>query len=133
MRHMNRALKLVRQTEPLYATVRAARDMYSCAIGARCGSFSQHGEDTFIHEGFGRKKGDFYVDVGAYHPIRLSNTFLLYKNGWRGVTAELIRSRDRQLFMRLFPRGGDGQGGQLPDHSADVAVGSGRAAASRGA
>jgi FkbM family methyltransferase len=96
---MNRALRLVRQNEPLYATVRAARDMYSYAIGARRGSFSQHGEDTFIHERFGRKKGGFYVDVGASHPFRLSNTFLLYKNGWRGVTVEPI-----PLLGRLHKR-----------------------------
>lgn len=96
---MNRALKLVRQNEPLYATVRAARDMYSYAIGARRGSFSQHGEDTFIHERFGRKKGGFYVDVGASHPFRLSNTFLLYKNDWRGVTVEPV-----PLLGRLHKR-----------------------------
>ena len=96
---MNRALKPVRQNEPLYATVRAARDMYSYAIGARRGSFSQHGEDTFIHERFGRKKGGSYVDVGASHPFRPSNTFLLYKNGWRGVTVEPV-----PLLGRLHKR-----------------------------
>jgi FkbM family methyltransferase len=87
---MNRALKLVRQNEPLYAAVRGVRDMYSYARGASRGSFSQHGEDTFINARFGHKKDGFYVDVGASHPFRLSNTFLLYQNGWRGVTVEPI-------------------------------------------
>ena len=29
-----------------------------------------------------------YVDVGAYAPKRLSNTFYFYKKGWRGITVE---------------------------------------------
>jgi hypothetical protein len=27
----------------------------------------------------------FYVDVGAYHPIRVSNTWLFYLKEWRGI------------------------------------------------
>jgi len=30
-------------------------------------------------------KNGFYVDVGCNHPIFLSNTYLLYRRGWRGV------------------------------------------------
>jgi FkbM family methyltransferase len=30
----------------------------------------------------------FYVDVGAHHPIFLSNTYGLYCKGWRGVCVE---------------------------------------------
>ena len=30
----------------------------------------------------------FYVDIGAYHPIRHSNTYLFYQLGWRGVNVE---------------------------------------------
>ena len=29
-----------------------------------------------------------YVDVGAYAPKRISNTFYFYKKGWRGITVE---------------------------------------------
>jgi FkbM family methyltransferase len=35
----------------------------------------------------GRKTG-FYVDVGAHHPMRFSNTFLFYERGWRGINVE---------------------------------------------
>ena len=48
--------------------VRGLRDMYFYARGASCGSFSQHGEDTFINARFGHKRDGFYVDVGVSHP-----------------------------------------------------------------
>jgi len=35
----------------------------------------------------GQKKG-FYVDVGAHHPRRFSNTRLFYKQGWSGINIE---------------------------------------------
>jgi len=30
----------------------------------------------------------FYVDVGALHPYRFSNTYLFYRSGWRGINIE---------------------------------------------
>jgi FkbM family methyltransferase len=45
---------------------------------------------VFIWDFFGGKPNGFYVDVGANHPFRLSNTFLLYERGWRGITIEPI-------------------------------------------
>ncbi|WP_428488742.1 FkbM family methyltransferase [Rhodopila sp.] len=87
---MNRAIRTVRNNEILYSAYRSARDAYSYRAGQRRGSFSQHGEDHFILEHFMRKRSGFYVDVGASHPYRLSNTYLLYENGWRGVTVEPI-------------------------------------------
>lgn len=30
----------------------------------------------------------FYVDLGAHHPIRISNTFKLYANGWTGINID---------------------------------------------
>jgi hypothetical protein len=35
-----------------------------------------------------RLETGFYVDVGAHHPTRYSNTFLCYQRGWRGVNVE---------------------------------------------
>jgi FkbM family methyltransferase len=46
--------------------------------------FSQTGEDIVIANILNHKVG-FYVDVGCNEPIRLSNTFSLYLNGWRGI------------------------------------------------
>ena len=53
------------------------------------GSFSQHGEDRLLLEYFHGKPGT-YVDVGANYPVKISNTYLLYRNGWRGLTVEPI-------------------------------------------
>ena len=52
-------------------------------------SFSQFGEDLFIVEFFANQKEGKYVDLGAFHPMRLSNTYLLYKKGWSGTNIDL--------------------------------------------
>ena len=54
--------------------------------------FSQAGEDGILQAIFRKKlekkeKG-FFVDVGAYHPYKGSNTYLLYINGWRGINID---------------------------------------------
>lgn len=50
--------------------------------------YSHFGEDAFIDAYFRHKKHGFYVDVGAHHPKRYSNTALLYERGWRGINVE---------------------------------------------
>lgn len=50
------------------------------------GSYSQYGEDLIV-EKYLKKKGK-YLEIGAYHPTRLSNTYRFYKKGWRGVVVE---------------------------------------------
>ena len=52
-------------------------------------SFSQFGEDLFIAEFFANQKEGKYVDLGAFHPNRLSNTYLLFKKGWSGTNIDL--------------------------------------------
>jgi hypothetical protein len=32
----------------------------------------------------------FYIDVGAHHPFRYSNTHMLYRRGWRGINIDPI-------------------------------------------
>lgn len=51
-------------------------------------SYSQEGEDLLLHRIFEGKKTGFYVDVGAHHPRRFSNTHIFYKSGWRGINIE---------------------------------------------
>lgn len=51
-------------------------------------SYSQEGEDLVINKLFGNKTNGFFIDVGANHPIRFSNTCFFYKKGWRGVNIE---------------------------------------------
>ena len=63
-------------------------------------TYSMNGEDIFINNYFKKKMG-FYVDVGAYHPLELSNTFLLYKKGWGGINIDINKiSVDYFNFLR---------------------------------
>ncbi|CAB3806485.1 hypothetical protein LMG27177_06088 [Paraburkholderia fynbosensis] len=52
--------------------------------------YSQFGEDAVLREIISPTcaKG-VYVDVGAYHPIKFSNTYALYKRGWRGINIDM--------------------------------------------
>jgi len=52
--------------------------------------FSQFGEDVILRDWIPKdvQKG-FYVDVGCYHPKKFSNTYFLYKRGWRGINIDL--------------------------------------------
>jgi hypothetical protein len=59
------------------------------------------GVDIFINNFFKKKKG-FYVDVGAYHPLDLSNTYLLYKKNWNGINID-INSLSIDYFNYLRP------------------------------
>lgn len=79
--------------------VRAANNQMNFYRGLRRGSFSQHGEDAYVLNAFGSR--GVYVDVGANDPHRLSNTYALYRAGWRGLTIEPIRSLvDRHKKLR---------------------------------
>jgi FkbM family methyltransferase len=51
-------------------------------------SFSQEGEDLILNRLFEARQRGFYVDVGAHHPYRFSNTFLFYLRGWSGLNID---------------------------------------------
>src|ERR1035437_1182529 len=55
---------------------------------AQAKSFSQFGEDQLIWEYFGEKADGFFIEVGANHPIELSQTWLLEQHGWHGLLVE---------------------------------------------
>ena len=89
-RQFHRVADLVCGIAPL---VRSARSL----------SFAQYGEDVLLAVClFPRSKG-FYVDVGAYHPWRNSNTYKLYLRGWSGLTIEPNPAAER-LFRRYRSR-----------------------------
>lgn len=83
----------------------------------RLGTFAQHGEDHFLLKYFGGKKQGSYLDIGASHPFRISNTYLLYKHGWRGTIVEPIqelcklhqrwRPLDKQLNVAVAEKNGE--------------------------
>ena len=52
-------------------------------------SYSQYGQDVYLLDLIGPNKR--YVEVGANHPIRLSNSYLLEKNGWEGVSIDPLK------------------------------------------
>jgi FkbM family methyltransferase len=66
-------------------------------------SYSQEGEDMILRRVFGRKRDGFYVDVGAHHPRRYSNTNYFYKRGWTGINIEPNPDAIR-IFKRARPR-----------------------------
>ena len=49
-----------------------------------------------------KKKTGFFVDVGAYHPLELSNTYLLYKRGLNGINID-ISSLSVDYFNYIRP------------------------------
>ena len=78
--------------------------------------FSQEGEDAILSKIFHDIVKGFYVDVGAHHPYRYSNTHLLYKKGWSGINIDatdesiqllnLSRQRDTNI-MALVGKNGE--------------------------
>ena len=51
-------------------------------------SYAMDNEDTAVLNYFKDKKNGFYVDVGCYHPIHRNNTYLLHKQGWKGINID---------------------------------------------
>lgn len=65
-------------------------------------SFSQEGEDMILGRVFDRQATGFYVDVGAHHPQRFSNTYYFYLRGWRGMNIDPLPGSMAE-FNRLRP------------------------------
>lgn len=74
--------------------------------------FSQHGEDVVIHKLFDKKLNNgFYIDIGAHHPFRQSNTAYLWLKGWNGINVDAsqvsiekfnkIRKKDTNLWAAI--------------------------------
>lgn len=51
-------------------------------------SYSQYGEDVILKHLLINKKKGVFVDVGAHHPTIFSNTYALYREGWKGVNID---------------------------------------------
>jgi len=92
---------LVQAVDDVVRSLNFSAKVYDTMFARR--SYSQFGEDkvirTFLPERFGS-----YLDIGAGHPIRNSNSYLFYKSGWNGTliepisdlakTAKRVRRRD---------------------------------------
>ena len=66
-------------------------------------SWSQEGEDQILRRIFEQQSTGFYVDVGAHHLKRFSNTFFFYKRGWQGINIDAMPG-SMALFNRARPR-----------------------------
>jgi len=66
-------------------------------------SYGQFGEDAFIQALLKNIKTGMYCDVGAYHPVLYSNTYGLYKRGWKGIVIDPNNSFSL-LYKLLRPR-----------------------------
>ena len=65
--------------------------------------FSQEGEDIILNRIFEDKASGLFVDVGAHHPKRFSNTFLLYQKGWHGINIDPLPG-SMKIFKKIRPR-----------------------------
>jgi len=79
--HIKRWLKKILPKE-IIEIIRLIFKKYSLS------SYSQEGEDLILQRIFEYKNVGFYIDVGAYHPFRFSNTYLFYLKGWRGINID---------------------------------------------
>ncbi|MEI9991472.1 MAG: FkbM family methyltransferase [Rhizomicrobium sp.] len=89
-------------------------------------SYSQFGEDVHIASYYNRlafdrgivvRKGCI-VDVGAFRPISMSNTYFFYKRGWRSINIDptpgtkaifdRVRPKDTNLEVSIAPQAGQG-------------------------
>lgn len=50
--------------------------------------YAQGREDVYLLRLFGKNFKGFYVDVGANNGVLVSNTYSLYRLGWRGICLE---------------------------------------------
>jgi len=72
-------------------------------------SYSQEGEDRLLSRVFAGQERGFYVDIGAHHPRRFSNTQLFYERGWNGINIEpnpdalpaFIAERPRDINLQI--------------------------------
>ena len=83
------------------------RDFFSINLNLfRNESFSQEGEDLILKRLFDYIKPNdkgFYIDIGAHHPVRFSNTYLFYRKKWKGINIDAMPG-SMQAFKKFRPR-----------------------------
>ena len=83
-------------------------------------SYSQFGEDLVVRTHFGENFDNSigrFIDVGAFHPFKYSNTMLLSQLGWRGINIdcypvkiarfEKLRPQDQNICAAVGEVAGD--------------------------
>lgn len=64
--------------------------------------YSHNGEDVVLLSLFKNTKKGFYVDIGAHHPKKYSNTYLLHKLNWSGINID-ANPESIELFKKFRP------------------------------
>lgn len=86
---------------------------------------TQQEEEALVRDFFGGADSGFFVEVGANHPTKLSQSFHLEQAGWQGVLVEpqpdlaafLVTARKAKVFA-VACTAPDAAGQQLPLHVA---------------
>ena len=65
--------------------------------------YSKNSEDKFLIKFFKNKLTGTYIDIGAFHPYRFSNTYLLHCKGWNGLNID-INKKSIELFKIARPK-----------------------------
>ena len=60
--------------------------------------YSQIGQDKNVLEHYNYKKDGYFVEIGAWDGVQLSNTYALEKLGWSGICAEPIPERYKDIL-----------------------------------
>jgi len=93
---------LIKKYSPVFLVSVFLKEIYrKVYLEKILGSNSQNKEDLLI-EKINVKKDGFYIDIGAYNPTRLSNTYRFYKKGWSGVTIE-PNPEVLEIFKKIRP------------------------------
>jgi FkbM family methyltransferase len=65
---------------------------------------SQAGQDQFVAEFFNYKQNGYFIEIGAYEPIYLSNSFYLENDlKWKGLLVEASKSNCEKFKTRTNP------------------------------
>ena len=65
-------------------------------------AYSSEGEDLILKRIFDNKTNGVYIDVGAHHPFRVSNTYLFYKQKWTGINIDPMPG-SKAIFNKYRP------------------------------
>lgn len=86
----------------LYRYAFAMAQWADLPLAQRSAGFGQEGEDLLLGRLFDDVQNGFFVDIGAHHPFRFSNTWLLYQRGWRGINIDAMPGA-MEAFRRWRP------------------------------
>jgi hypothetical protein len=78
----------IRALVPRRVLARLRRARVAAEVWRGNTSYAQEGEDMILRRVFEGVARGFYVDVGAHHPHRFSNTHWFYRQGWSGINID---------------------------------------------